>query len=150
MTAIEVPSALRANIYAHALAMFPEECCGYLTGPRGGTTVDAVVTCRNAQVDGEHPITPERGPETGFVISGAELLEFARAFDGGSPPRIVDHSHVTGLAVFSDVDRQMARTSGYPVQHLVIGVASGEITEVAQFAWSDDAADFVELARWTP
>ncbi|MBA3461565.1 MAG: Mov34/MPN/PAD-1 family protein [Deltaproteobacteria bacterium] len=150
MTAIEVPDGVRAMIYAHALAMFPEECCGYLTGLRDGTTVDGLVTCRNAQVDGEHPITPERGPESGFVIAGAELFAFARAFDGSTPPRIVYHSHGNGLAYFSDVDRHMARSSDYPVQHLVIGVASGEVTEVAQYAWSADAADFVEVARWRP
>lgn len=150
VTAIDVPAGVRATIYAHALAMFPEECCGYLTGPRDGTAVDDAVTCRNAQIDGEHPITPERGPETGFVISGVELFEFARAFDGSSPPRIVYHSHGNGLAYFSEVDRNMARSSAYPVQHLVIGVASGEVTEVAQFGWSEDAADFIELARWQP
>lgn len=145
MTALAIPEALRAQLYAHALAAFPDEACGYLTGPRDGTAVDTHVTCRNAQIDGEHPIAPERGADSGFVIAGGELLAFARTFDSAAPARIVYHSHPNGRAYLSEIDREMARGSGYPVQHLVIGVAAGAITEVAQF---DE--DLVEIARWTP
>jgi len=41
----------------------------------------------------------------------------------------------------------------YPVQHVVVGRrrrrARPPITDVAQFAWSDAARDYVEIARWT-
>jgi proteasome lid subunit RPN8/RPN11 len=150
MTPIAIPDELRAAIYAHALAEFPAECCGYLTGPAGDHRVDAVVACRNAQLDGEHPIAPERGAETGFVIAGAELLAFARSLDGDHPARVIYHSHTNGRAYFSAVDREMAAGPTYPVQHLVVGVADGAITEVAQFAWSGADEDHVEIARWRP
>lgn len=147
---IAIPEALRAAIYAHAIAAFPDECCGYLVGPTGA--VDAAVACRNAQRDGDHPLTPERGADTGFVIAGAELLRFARSFDGDRPPRVIYHSHTNGRAYFSTVDRAMASGPAYPVQHVVIGVAGGAtgavVTEVAQFAWSAAVADHVEVARW--
>src|SRR5262249_53285399 len=133
-------------IYGHARAAFPEECCGYLVGPRGGAGVDAAVACRNAQADGDHPIAPERGADAGFVITGAELFAFARSLDGERPARIVYHSHPGGRAYFSEVDREVARTAGYPVQHLVIGVTAEGVTEAAQFA--EHAGDFVEVARW--
>lgn len=142
---IAIPEPLRAQLYAHARAAFPDEACGYLTGPRDGDHVDAVVACRNAQSDGEHPIAPERGADTGFVISGAELLAFARTFDSAAPARIVYHSHTNGRAYLSDIDRQMALGSGYPVQHLVIGVTATGVTEVAHFD-----RDLVEIARWSP
>jgi [CysO sulfur-carrier protein]-S-L-cysteine hydrolase len=147
VTPIAIPDDLRAQIYAHARAAFPAECCGYLTGPRDAGAVHTAIACRNAQLDGEHPTAPERGEDTGFVIAGAELLAFARAFDGDAPPRIVYHSHTNGRAYFSSVDREVAANS-YPVQHLVIGVTADHVTECAQFAWSDAARDFVELARW--
>lgn len=150
MTPIAIPPELRASLHAQALAAFPEECCGYLTGPRGEARVDAVVRCRNAQADGEHPIAPERGADTGFVIAGAELLRFARAFDTDQPPRVVYHSHTNGRAYFSEIDHWMAAGAGYPVQHVVLGVIAGAVTEAAQFAWSDEAGAFVEIARWTP
>lgn len=150
MTPIAIPDEVRARIYAHALAMFPDECCGYLTGPRDGETVDTAVACRNAQADGEHPIAPGRGADTGFVIAGAELLRFARSFETTRPPRIVYHSHGNGRAYLSDVDRRIAAGPAYPVQQLVIGVAGGAVTEVAQFAWSEPAGDHIEIARWRP
>jgi proteasome lid subunit RPN8/RPN11 len=156
VTPIEIPAELLAAIYAHAIAAFPDECCGYLVGAAPGR-VDAAVACRNAQADGAHPIAPERGADTGFVIDGAELLQFARSFDGDRPPRVVYHSHTNGRAYFSEVDRRMAAGPAYPVQHVVIGVATPplpsvtpSVTEVAQFAWSDAAQDHVEIARWTP
>lgn len=147
---IEIPDALRTQMYAHALQTFPEECCGYLCGPRGAAYVDTVVRCRNAQADGEHPLTPARGADTGFVISGAELLRFAKSFDGERPARVVYHSHTRGRAYFSAVDQAMAAGPAYPVQHLVLGVDRDAIGEVAQFAWSEGAGAYVEIARWRP
>lgn len=147
---IEIPQALREQLYAHALAAFPDECCGYLTGPRGERHVDVAVPCRNAQADGAHPLVPERGADTGFVIDGAELLHFARSFDGERPARVVYHSHTNGRAYLSAVDHAMAAGPAYPVQHLVLGVARGAVLEAAQFAWADDAGAYVEIARWRP
>lgn len=150
MGPIAIPDDVRAAVYAHALATVPAECCGYLTGPAGEDRVDTAIACRNAQADGGHPIAPERGADTGFVIAGGELLQFARSFDSSHPARVVYHSHTNGRAYFSEVDRAMAAGPVYPVQHLVIGVADGAITEAAQFAWSEAAGDHVEIARWRP
>ena len=134
MNFVTVP-VLRAAA-AHAVRCFPLECCGYITD-------DGIVECTNAQASGVHPTVPERGAETGFVIAGAELLAFARSFDGRAPARVVYHSHTNGRAYFSEVDRDVARGAGYPVHHLVIGVDAAGPTEAALF----DAA-FVEIARW--
>jgi len=158
-----------AAVYAHAIAAFPDECCGYLVGAATGA-VDAAVACRNAQADGHHPIAPARGADTGFVIAGRELFALARSFDTDRPARIIYHSHTSGRAYFSAVDRAMAAGPAgpaYPVQHLVVGVVptrfpranesrgphpatdpSPSVMEVAQFAWSDATGDFVEIARW--
>ena len=143
---IDIPEEIRALVYAHALATFPAECCGYLTGARGVNGVDAAVACTNAQDQGAHPTHPERGADSGFVIAGAELLAFARAFDGEHPPRIVYHSHTNGRAYFSSVDQDLAAGPAYPVQHLVVGVDGTRITEAALFAWSGTA--YIEIARW--
>jgi proteasome lid subunit RPN8/RPN11 len=120
----------------HAMRCFPLECCGYITDA-------GVVECTNAQASGVHPTVPDRRAETGFVIAGAELLAFARSFDGPMPARVVYHSHTNGRAYFSEVDRDVADGAGYPVLHLVIGVDATGPTEAALF----DGA-FVEIARW--
>jgi proteasome lid subunit RPN8/RPN11 len=149
MSPITIPAEVRAQIYAHAIAVYPEECCGYLTGPARADSVDTAVRCRNAQPDGEHPLVPERSADAGFVIAGAELLAFARSFDSDHPARVVYHSHPNGQAYFSAVDRELAAGT-YPVQHLVIGVREGGVAEVAQFAWSPHSNEHIEVARWTP
>lgn len=128
--------ALLREVARHARECFPEECCGYLTA-------DAIVRCTNAQAGGNHPTTPERGPETGFVIAGAELFAFARSFDEPAPARVVYHSHTNGRAYLSQVDRDVVGLAGYPVQQLVVGVTEDAVTEAALFD-----AQFVEIARW--
>lgn len=145
---IAIPDAVLAQIYDHARAAFPAECCGYLIGP-AADSVDAVVACRNAQPDGEHPTEPHRGADTGFVIAGKELLAFARSLDGPRPAGVVYHSHTNGRAYFSATDHTLADGPAYPVQHLVIGVTARGVTEAAQFAWSAAARAYVEVARWT-
>lgn len=127
---------LLREVARHAMACFPAECCGWLTD-------DRIVRCTNAQATGVHPTAPDRGADTGFVIAGAELLAFARSFDGPSPARVVYHSHTNGRAYFSEVDRDVARGAGYPVQHLVVGVTAAGPTEAALFD-----PDFREIARW--
>ncbi len=146
---VRIPDDLLAAILAHAVEAFPAECCGYLSATE-------LIRCRNAQADGEHPTHPERSEETGFVIAGRELFEFARSFQSERPPVAVYHSHTNGRADFSQVDRinAVARSARgasepvYPVQHLVVGVTADGPTEVAIFAWSDDEEDFVEVARF--
>jgi len=153
---IDIPADVREAIYEHAHATYPDECCGYLVGPRDGTRVDGTVICRNAQRDPSGndtgslgSLTQGRGADTAFVIDGAELFAFARALDGDRPPRVLYHSHTNGRAYFSELDRQAAGVPPfYPVQHLVIGVTAEGLTEAAQFAWSEDERDFVEVARW--
>lgn len=152
--AIEVPPALRGQIYAHARRCFPAECCGYLRG--SATVADEVVECRNAHADGHHPTTPERGEDSAFVIAGRELIVFARSFDDPRPARVVYHSHTNGRAYFSAVDREVAtapaaggRGPTYPVQHLVVGLDDARVIEAAQFAWDTTAREWIEVARWS-
>jgi proteasome lid subunit RPN8/RPN11 len=142
MTTTPISAELLARVVRHACAAFPDECCGYLLGPKGDDCVDALVECRNAQ-----PATAERTAETGFAIAGVELLAFARTFDGERPARIVYHSHTNGRAYFSDLDREVARYALYPVQHLVVGVLATGATEAALFA-ADGSGEFAEVARW--
>jgi len=53
VTPIAIPAGVLDAIYAHAVAAFPDECCGYLVGA-APDIVDAAVACRNAQADGDH------------------------------------------------------------------------------------------------
>ncbi len=138
-----IPQALLAQIYAHARAAFPAECCGYLRGT-AADTLDECVPCTNADA---------AAPDRGFAIDGAELLAFAKTFASPRPARVVYHSHPNGRAYFSPIDREVAAPDGapaYPVAHLVVGVDATGPREAALFAWSAAAREFVEIARFSP
>ena len=113
-----------SELAAHARECWPNECCGYIT--------DVVVRCTNADPTG-----------ASFAIDGAELLAFARAFDGPNPPRILYHSHTNGRAYLSETDRTIATRAGYRIRHLVVGITAETVTEAALF---DE--HFVEIERW--
>lgn len=134
--AVEIPDDVRAAMYAHARETFPDECCGYLVGPRDGGAVDQAVPCTNAQ----------RGPDR-YGIDGRELLAFARSFATERPARVVYHSHTNGQAYFSATDRAAERAAAYEVQHLVVGVTAERVVEAALFVW--DGAAHVEIDRWS-
>ena len=148
-----IPTEIRYSVYRKARKAFPEECCGWLTGPAGGDEVTGVRPCDNAQASGEHPTAADRTAETAYVITGDDLLEFNRAFRAPEPPRIIYHSHPNGRAYFSATDQQVATSPwgdgpAYEVQQLVIGIDRERVTEAALFAWSDEAGKFVEIARF--
>jgi proteasome lid subunit RPN8/RPN11 len=150
MKPIAIPSAVLAEVYAHARAAFPAECCGYLVGTPGSEAVDASVRCTNIQA--RDLVVAGRGDDTAFAIGGQELLAFARSFASERPARILYHSHTNGRAYFSATDRAVAATPAgpaYPVQHLVVGVTSAGVTEAVLVAWSPDTGDFIEIARWS-
>lgn len=149
---LDIPAPVMAAVFHEARKAFPAECCGWLTGPAGGSAVTAIRPCANAQDAGEHPTAAERTAETAYVIAGDDLLAFNRGFRDPEPPRIIYHSHPNGRAYFSDTDRQVATSPwgdgpAYDVQQLVVGIDGERVTEAALFAWSDDEGGFVEIAR---
>lgn len=151
--ALTIPEPLLAEIYAHARAAFPAECCGWIAGPKGGATATRVRPCHNAYDAAAHPTAQDRTAETAYVIAGDDLLALSRELDGAEPPRVLYHSHPNGRAYFSDTDRRVATDPWgdgpmLPVQQLVVGIDAERVVEAALFAWDEAASGFVEIARW--
>ncbi len=152
-TPITIPQNILEAVYREARASFPNECCGWLVGAKDGSAVSSVRRCDNVQEAGGHPIAAERGAETAYVFSASDLLELNRTLDGEIPPRIIYHSHPNGRAYFSPTDQQVARDPwgegpAYPVQQLVVGIDGEQVVESVLFDWSDEAGEFVEIARF--
>ena len=142
-----VPSALLAEVLAHARAAYPEECCGWLAGPRGEDRLTEVRCCANAQGPA-HPLAPGRGRGSAFLLSGADLLALCRALDGDAPPRVLYHSHPDGEARMSPIDRAAALAPDgaplYPLAHLVVAVAEGGQASARLWLWDGARGDFVD------
>ncbi len=133
---LAIPAAALEELYRHARAEFPNECCGYLTG-EGDSLV--VRCCKNRQ-DQLHALDPEAHPRTaanGYNIGGRELLDLVRSFEGEHPVTVIYHSHPRVGAYFSDEDARAAIAAGFPVDYLVIDAQEGTIVEAALFRRRD-------------
>ena len=77
-----------AEIYAHARETYPEECCGFLIGPRDSAMIDEVRRCVNEQ-NRYHALDPERFPRTARIAYylGGRDLTFSDAEHRGPTPR---------------------------------------------------------------
>jgi len=149
---MEIPRDIMLKAFEESRKAFPAECCGWMAGPDEGS-VSSIRPCTNQQEKGGHPIASERGSETAYVIEGDDLLELNRSFDGDTPARIIYHSHPNGQAYLSPTDREVATSPwgdgpAYPVLQLVVGIDETRVVEAALFTWSDDAGEFVEIARF--
>ena len=150
---MNIPPKILIQIYAQARAEFPNECCGWLTGPRDGDSATAARPAANAYDPTTHPTAPDRTAERAYVIAGADLLELNRGMDDDNPPRVIYHSHPNGRAYFSDTDRRVATDPWgdgpvYPVQQLVIGIDANRVVEARLFDWDEEARGFVEIAKF--
>jgi [CysO sulfur-carrier protein]-S-L-cysteine hydrolase len=148
-----IPRPILEEVYREARRSFPAECCGWLAGPRDGAAVNQVRRCINAQDTGIHPTTPQRGAETAYVFTGEDLMDLNRSLDTDQPALVIYHSHPNGRAYLSETDRGVATSPwgdgpAYPVQQLVVGVDAQRVVEAALFTWSNEAKDFVEIARY--
>ena len=149
-----IDSEILAEIYQEARNSFPNECSGWLCGEKSGNKVTVVRKCINAQDSGTHPTVSERTAETAYVFSGEDVLDLNKSFDSDMPAMIIYHSHPNGKAYLSETDRQVATSPwgdgpAYPVQQLVIGIDHHQIVSSAQFAWSEDENEFVEINQYS-
>ena len=150
---MRIPEDVLSEVYRHAREEFPNECCGWLTGPRDRDEVVSIRRAVNAYDPLSHPTAPDRTAETAYVIDGADLLELNRGLDDTNPPRVIYHSHPNGRAYFSETDRKVATDPWgdgpvYPVWQLVVGIDSDRVVEARLFDWDPAAMTYKEVATF--
>lgn len=144
--------ALLAEIYAHAVAGYPEEVCGFVVGPKNGP-LDEVRRCENRQ-NALHAEDPEHFPRdarTAYNLGPKDLLVLAKSLRGERPVRIIYHSHIEVGAYFSAEDRQAATFDGellYPVDYLVVDARQDGAhgAKLFRFQPGQGGGEFAELA----
>lgn len=152
---LEIPANIMEAVYREARSSFPAECCGWLSGPAGGTSVEEIRPAENAQdTDALIPVQG-RNSERAYAFNFADARALDDSFSSPKPARIIYHSHPNGRAYFSETDRQVATQPAvwgggpvFPVQQLVVGIDAERVVEAALFDWDDDSGGFVELARF--
>lgn len=147
-----------AEIYAHARAAYPEECCGFLVGARADMTVDEVRRCVNEQ-NRYHALDPERFPRTArtaYYLGGKDLRFLAQSLDTARPVKIIYHSHIDVGSYFSaeDVRAALGREPDataeplYPVDYIVIDVQADHVGGAKMFRWDSAHKAFVQTAEY--
>ena len=147
------PATLRARLddrllgelYDHALAAYPEECCGMIR--RSGLR-----KCRNQQ-NALHRQDPANHPRTArraFALTADDDLFLAESQDADDSVLAVYHSHPDEVTCFSATDRAAALCNGKPVYpellHVVIACQADRVSEARVFGFVD--GDYVEVLRF--
>ncbi len=144
---IAIPEALLQRCFDQGAQIYPEECCGVLSG-----AVDAPGT-----LDGFHPVEniinrlhkedPERYPRSGkdgYVMEPQTLFKLERQLGKeGREVRVYYHTHPDVGAYFSEEDQKRAMWGDAPllpgVFFLVCGVKDRK-PDGAILAWWDETA----------
>lgn len=154
-----IPAHLLTDIYAHARATYPEECCGFLIGPRERAALDEVRRCVNMQTR-YHALDPERFPRTAreaYYLGGKDLRFLNESIHGPRPVKIIYHSHPDVGAYFSAEDTRAAlgrepdetAEPQYAVDHIVIDAQADRIAGAKMFRWDATQRAFVQVAEYT-
>jgi proteasome lid subunit RPN8/RPN11 len=136
-------------IYEHAVAAYPSECCGIVTGLGGMQQVHA---CRNLQ-DELHARDPETHPRTSreaYAMDRDEAEGIMRDAAGrGESVIAFYHSHIDCGAYFSSMDKEVQTVFGEPefpdAVHVVVSVVTGNISELKGYLWDGKKLDFVPV-----
>ena len=147
-----------AEIYAHARETYPEECCGFLIGPRDNAGVDEVRRCVNEQ-NRYHALDPARFPRTAriaYYLGGKDLRFLMQSLETPRPVKIIYHSHIDVGSYFSaeDIRAALGREPDdtaeplYPVDHIVIDAQADHIRGAKMFRWDQHQRAFMQVAEY--
>ncbi|MBF0344042.1 MAG: M67 family metallopeptidase [Nitrospirae bacterium] len=139
-------------IYAHAIEIYPEECCGIVTGKKDKQNVHI---CKNIQND-LHQQDPLRYPRTARIAYTIDPKEadrvITKAIQNGEEILAFYHSHPDHDAYFSEEDVEAQTVFGEPqwpqALQVVVSVRLGLISGVKCFIWDGDSQVFKEVSHY--
>ena len=137
------------DIFKQAIADYPCECCGMVTGNESSQRVHP---CRNRQ-DELHAKDPETHPRTSreaYDIDRNEVEQiFADAAAKGEQVVCFYHSHIDCGAYFSQVDEDVLTVFGEPefpdAVHVVVSVQERKIMEINGYLWDGEKQNFMTV-----
>ena len=143
------PSSIEA-ISKQAIAEYPSECCGIVTG---NVSSQRVHPCRNRQ-DELHARDPKEYPRTSREAYDIDRNERERIFSDaaakGEQVVCFYHSHIDCGAYFSQMDREVLTVFGEPefpeAVHVVVSVRDRQVKEIAGYRWDGATQNFVTLS----
>jgi proteasome lid subunit RPN8/RPN11 len=127
---------LLAQLHAHALETYPNECCGFIAGPAGQPKQLTKAQREVNEADKFHKLDPETFPRTARTYFKINELRAARAFDQGEklaePIKVIYHSHCDAGAYFSNEDAATFASNNtlmWPCAFIVVSVLEGRVAD---------------------
>lgn len=148
---LRIPRALLAQIEAHAVASFPEECCGFLFGPADDAgLLDAEEPVEN-EANKYHQMDPETYPRDARTYFRLNPMKAMRRLDEAEaearPLKVIYHSHCDADAYFSAEDAAtfaQGKLLMWPCAYLVVSVHDGKVKEHRLHVHVPGTNDFAE------
>jgi proteasome lid subunit RPN8/RPN11 len=148
---LSIPESVMRELEAHALEQYPNECCGFVSGPASEPLVlDAYVRETN-EADKYHKLDPVTFPRTARTYFKINELRAAKAFDAGDksgqPIKVIYHSHCDAGAYFSQEDAATFASDNllmWPCAFIVVSVQSGAVADRKLWVHVPGTNDFRE------
>jgi proteasome lid subunit RPN8/RPN11 len=148
---LQLTAALLAELHQHALECYPNECCGFISGPRDEPQQLRKAQRETNEADKFHKLDPITFPRTGKTYFKINELRAARAFEqgdkSGEPIKVIYHSHCDAGAYFSAEDAATfasQNTLMWPCAFIVVSVQAGEVVDTKLWVHVPGSNDFRE------
>lgn len=148
---LRIPSALLESIHAHALECYPNECCGFISGPASEALQLTAAQREVNEADKFHKLDPVTFPRTARTYFKINELRAARAFEAGeksgAPIKVIYHSHCDAGAYFSSEDAATFaadNTLMWPCAFVVVSVLEGRVVDTKLWVHEPGSNDFRE------
>jgi len=148
---LQLPAAVLSELQAHALETYPEECCGFVSGPADEPLRLSKAVREVNEANKFHKLDPVTFPRTARTYFKINELRAARAFDqgdkSGEPIKVIYHSHCDAGAYFSAEDAATFAADGtlmWPCAFIVVSVQAGKIAETKLWVHKPGTNDFSE------
>jgi proteasome lid subunit RPN8/RPN11 len=133
---LQLPAAVLQELHAHALECYPNECCGFISGPASEPKQLAKSEREVNEADKFHELDPVTFPRTARTYFKINELRAARAFEHGDksaePIKVIYHSHCDAGAYFSAEDAATFASDNmlmWPCAFIVVSVMEGRVAE---------------------
>lgn len=133
---LQITAETLAAIDRDALACYPSESCGFVSGPASEPLrLDEALATPN-EADKYHRLDPETFPRTSREYFKINEMKAKRAFEQGEaegrPVKVIYHSHCDCGAYFSAEDAATFasnETLMWPCAFIVVSVVDGRVSE---------------------
>jgi [CysO sulfur-carrier protein]-S-L-cysteine hydrolase len=148
---LTIAASVMSELEAHALETYPNECCGFVSGPASDPLLlDASVRAEN-EADKYHKLDPVTFPRTARTYFKINELRAAKAFDAGEksgrPIKVIYHSHCDAGAYFSQEDAATFASDNllmWPCAFIVVSVQDGKLADRKLWVHVPGTNDFRE------